>query len=458
MALFRCFNRLIALISLMVLMSLMSAAHAACEVMSKLSVVDNLATPINVPSFNISSLYLQPAGTAIDGTVVAATLASQLQMIRPAQVIWRCDRVDLNKIYFLVSTNGRSLYNGNQETGKADGLSNVYSTFWKYVGVKHTVGGVEVSRYYRPVAVTSYVQDPMNSAKINIRLMDIPAVEVTLYRLSTLPSHLSGNSNSNGCMFLIDTGMYRQGTGVANGAVYNTLACNQPSMYLQLSGIDNKVIPFAHDNIGDDSAIKFNTSANRLPYGFLNGMTKATKSPACVARNTTHSLVKFDQIAAGAIKAGESSVRDFSVYLECDAVGAPSGTTSGKFAIGFQPSAAAFTAAQRLGLNNANGSGNYLLSDGYGSDPNIAKGVGIQIKNTNTAKQLLFLNKAAIPGGGQAAGWYPVLDGAVYQGVGANPSYRRFEIRYRATLKALPGFEVQAGKVKSTATIVVKIQ
>lgn len=440
-------------------MLLIPSAHAACAVVKKFNAVDNVATPINVPNFNISSLYLQPQGTAIDSTAVPATLASNLQMMTSTQVIWTCERKDLDKIYFLVSTNGRSLYSGNQDMGKPDGLTGVYSTFWKYVGVKHTVEGVEVSRYYRPVPVKNYVTDPKNPTKINIRLMDIPTIEVTLYRLSTLPSHIStGNSNSNGCMFLIDTGMYRKGTGVANGMVYDSLKCSQPSMYLQLSGVDNEVIPFAHDNIGEDSATQFNIGANRLPYGFLNGFTQASKSPACAARNTSDSLVKFNEITSSAIKAGESSVRDFTVHLECDSVGVESGTTAGKFAIGFQPSAAAFDAAHRLGINNPNGSSRYLISDQYYTGPNIAKGVGIQLRNIGTGQELLFLNKTATPGGGAAAGWYGVWDGAVAQGAGADPSYQRFETRYRATLKAIPGIDVKAGKVKSTATIVVKIQ
>ncbi|VFS46115.1 fimbrial protein [Budvicia aquatica] len=98
----------------------------------------------------------------------------------------------------------------------------------------------------------------------------------------------------------------------------------------------------------------------------------------------------------------------------------------------------------------------YLLSDGYGTDPLVASGVGIQISRPNgTVLNLLSTLSGSVLGGNNA-GWYPVLDdatpGAVVSGV---TTYTK---TVNATLKALPGKTVTAGKVTATAQVIIQVQ
>ena len=98
-----------------------------------------------------------------------------------------------------------------------------------------------------------------------------------------------------------------------------------------------------------------------------------------------------------------------------------------------------------------------MLSDNY-DDAEAAKGVGIFLKNSNTGAEMNFVGQPGLSGGGAAAGWYPVLSGAQPNG-STESGYTHYVHSYTATLKKLPGAEpVKAGKVHSTAYVLVKVQ
>lgn len=104
------------------------------------------------------------------------------------------------------------------------------------------MAGVTLGRYWKKVPITSYATQ---GTKIQIRLQDIPPLHAELYRISTLPdtagaTSYCGNTNTDG-----------DGVGYAkpSGTPYN---CTQPNAYIQLSGTSG--IPFAHDEVGEDSA------------------------------------------------------------------------------------------------------------------------------------------------------------------------------------------------------------
>jgi len=428
-----------------------SPAFALCTKPAPTNVADSNATPINIPNFNISNAHLQPYGAVLGSTVVPSTL-TPLTALKADTVIWECDETDLPNIYFLVATNGDSTFNGFHQVGLEEGLEDVYTTFWLNVGVRHTMAGVNVSRYYRSVPISSYKQV---GSKIQIRLMDVPPVEVTLFKVSKVINRLDGGLTAL-CEYQAISGTYKSGVVPHTSTRF---FCNQPSIYVQLAGnSDAKFLLYTPDKIGEDSSRRFNFwGANYgFAYGFYNSSTVATNSPACVARSVTPT-VNFQPISAVALRNGAKTETDFNVELECDSVGVQSGTAAGNFAIGFQPSMGAYDAAQSLNLLNANGSARYLVSDNYNSEDLLAKGVGIQLKNPSTQTAMHFLNKTAAAGGGSAAAWYPVLEGTPTN-LGSVNGFTKFLQKYTAILTALPGQEVVPGKVKATATVVVKIQ
>lgn len=422
-----------------------STSYARCtRTYTSMNTADSYATPLEFGKINLTSAYLQPVGSIVGHLVVppnhrGAPLST---------VLWTCDESDLPNIYFLVATNGDEPFGGHVETGALDGLSGVYATWWRYIGLKQTMAGVTISRYWQKVNIENYA---LVNGKVQIRLMDIPPLEATLYRISNLPSYSRGSfCNSN----MIVSGSYKSGK-LPNGL---TVACNQPSAYIQLSGDNNVTIVPGHDKIGADSNTSFNFwgAYNGFAYG-LNTASSTTLSQAqtCVARNATPN-VNFQAIPAIQLKNNDKVEANFNVEVECNE-SAKSGVASDQTAIGFQPSNAAYLNAQKLNLINTNGSVQYLVSDDYNS-PLSAKGVGIQLENATTQTEMHFLNQYAISGGGQAAGWYPVLEGNPKSIGSKQPGYQSYLQEYKAILSKLPNENPQPGKVKATATVVVKIQ
>lgn len=435
-----------------------TSAQAICDVKKDLNTDNNnYAIQLELPNFNISNLHLQPVGTILGSTIVPPKPPPHMiNGITLETVIWTCDLVDKDNIFFLVSTNGRSTFNGHQEVGQSLRGEDVYSTFWKYVGLKLSVNGVVVSRLYSAVPLTNTVEVDEVAQKVHIRLRDLPPVEATVYRVDNLP--VSTGGSTVGCVEQADWGKYVTGYVEESATKTRTVSCDQPSMYIQLAG-NSKVYArnFDFDQVGQDSATtsKFRYK-NGFSYGFLNSATYAYRSPACVARSVTPEI-DFQAVNLGSLSSGETFSKEFIVQLECNDEGVVSGTEAGQFAIGFQPSVGGYDAAQALNLTNPNGSVNYLLSDNY-NDPNSAKGVGIQLKNTANNKDMIFVNKTGMPGGGEAAGWYPVFDGTPNVSGSNTVGYNYVSQRYTAILKAIPGIGVQGGEVNATATVLVQIQ
>nr|WP_306804328.1 fimbrial protein [Providencia sp. PROV145] len=188
--------------------------------------------------------------------------------------------------------------------------------------------------------------------------------------------------------------------------------------------------------------------------------TVLSNNATCVARNATP-YVLFPTITVQALNDGQTREASFSVQIECsDSV--QSGLSGGQTAIGIQVSPGAYKAAGTLGLINTNGGVNMLVSDNYGTDSNLAKGVGITLYNTTTQTKLVFLGQpdysSSTPwASGTNSGWYPVLQGA--QPMGASiAGYSYYQQQYTAALGKIPGVTVTPGKVYATAYVMVKVQ
>ncbi len=413
--------------------------HARCTRTSIPNAADGASALINVGKLNVTSDYLQPAGSLLGQTIVPSSLYIY-GGAKPESVLWTCDEADLPNIYFLVATNGDDRVGGFYELGTADGVPGAYATMWRYVAVKLSMSGVVFDRLWKRLDITSY--EKTSAGKINIRLMDIPPLEVSFFKVSQIPANQAA---SNWC-------------GIGTLPLTGSYTCTQPSGYIQLAGTDNVTFGFAHDNIGDDSAYNFRFWGAYNGFGYRIASTSSLGNAAtCVARSATPT-VNFNSISSAALLNGSSTEANFNVQVECSD-SAISGTASNQTAIGFQPSSGAFKAAQNLGLVLSNGAVQYLVSDDYGTDTNLAEGVGISLRNAGNGKNMIFLNQfGLVLGGGEAAGWYPVLDGTPSKIGSEQTGYNSYLQTYTAILKTLPGQMVKPGKVKATATVVVKVQ
>jgi type 1 fimbria pilin len=435
--------------SLVLLGALFSAStsYAVCSLSYPLiaDTTEYGATPIQFGTLNLASAYLQPVGTILGNTVIPSPVLRNATS--PEQAIWTCDKADLPNIFFLVATNGDEPWGGYIDIGGPDGLTDVYATWWKYVGIKLQMNDVVFTRYWQKLNIPSYGERA--DGKIDIRVKDIPPLEVTLYRVSSAPVR----PRPSVCYDQATNGSYN------GGYIGNVPAvCNQPSGYLQLAGNGQSTFTFYYDAVGTDSNSNwlFYGVYNGFGYGFFPSSTRLSTADTCVVRNATP-IVNFGSIPAPDLNREMVATATLNVEVECSNT-AVSGVDTDQVAIGFLPSTAALNNAQTLGLLSSNGSSEYLVSDDYNNDMS-AKGVGIQIRNSRSGTNMRFLSASApyAIGGGNGIGWYPVLEGSPDK-ISSITGYTTYSQQYDAILKKLPNQSIKAGQVKATATVIVKVQ
>ncbi|HDS1150521.1 TPA: fimbrial protein [Pluralibacter gergoviae] len=427
----------------LVLLFWASPGWSACTNKAAGQTEDDRTAIIAFGKVNLSDAYLVPVGSLLASVVVPPTNYNY-GGATGSTVLWECDKADLSHIFFLVATNGDDRVGGYHDIGGVDGLTGVYATWFAYVGLRQTMAGVTLSRYWQKVQIPSWAET--DKGKIQIRLQDIPPLQAELYRISSKP----GDGKSNYC------GTDDNGLGFAT-PTGKTYTCVQPNSYIQLSGDSTTVVPFAHDLPGEDSATHFDFWGvdNGFGYGMRTGSTLYSNS-TCVARSADP-LVLLPPISVNDLNNGLTSSARFSVQVECSDA-AQSGVGDTQTAMGFQVSEGAFSAAKTLGLVNASGGVSALVSDNYFAN-GVAKGVGITLAHSSApGAPLTLLGQPAATAGGAAAGWYPVMQGATKAGSALN-GYSHYTYSLIATLKKLNDTQnVTAGKVKATAYVVVKMQ
>ncbi|EPC0822137.1 fimbrial protein [Escherichia albertii] len=433
--------------SIMILLLLIIAvlpAKATCTHSGISQTEDGRTAQIPFGKVNMYDTYFSPVGTLLASVVVPATNYTY-GGATASSVLWTCDATDLSNIYFLVATNGDDRVGGYYDIGTTDGLSDVYATYFAYTGLRQTMSGVVLTRYWKSVPVTTYATT--STGKIQIRLQDIPPLQAELYRVSTLPgtssaSYYCGANNTDG-----------------NGIVYGSTAgqnytCTQPNSYIQLVGPG-----LTHDNIGEDSSnhYLFWGADNGFGYGMRNA-NRLYNTPTCVARSV-NPVVLLPPITINQLESGQTVTAPFNITVECSD-NATSGTSNAQTALGFQVSVGAYSAAQALGLVNSNNGVSILLSDNY-TNSEMAKGVGITIAYSTASNTPLNLigqsGLNVLTDMGTSAGWYPVLDNAIATG-SSTSGYTNYNYNFIATLKSIHGQTITAGKIRATATVLVKIQ
>ena len=431
--------RLNQLLLLVLSLCVLPAAQATCKrIYNGNNVLDGSSTQITFGRINLSSTYLQPVGTTLGSTIVDNATAPGLNS---ETVLWECDLADKNELYELFATNGDDRIGGYWEIGNGagtttnDGLPGYYATYFPYVGLKltHLNSGKVFTRYWQQSKITQY---DVVGAKLQIKPKHLSMVQADLARVSSLPPKSGSGSNFCGSQ-AVDSG----------DAIYS-YTCTQPNGYVQFQGPGYK-----SDTVGTDSNTNYNF------WGQYNGIALGMRSaasisytPTCVARNVTP-LVTFGPITAQELNDNMTRESDFSIEIECSNQ-TVSGVSSNQTALGVQVSAAAYAKASLLGLLTGSQGVTHLVSNGYGTDPSIATGVGITLSNHGIP--INFIGQG-VSGTGHLGGWYPFKAGASLNGSSAS-GYANFTVTLTAILKALPGQTAIPGKVNATAYVLLKVQ
>lgn len=382
-------------------------------------------------TININSSTFQP-----DGTLLATGIVPMVgrETYNPEQILFRCQASDISSLYEYYATNGDNGYGGEYEVGSAYGIPEAYQTYVRGIAIRVTnlSTGQYYSRNWQARPLTDLDTDSLGW--LLVKAKNFSQAKVEIFRLNAV-----AGASAN-------TGLYPY---------------SQPSTYIAFKG------PGFSNNlaVGRSSGNYYDGWYSSWP-GAVNLYNRITtrRSASCMVNNVTP-LVLFPTMTINQLRSGATSQKPISISFSCQ-TGAPansglsafaSGIAAGQTALGILPTnPTSIAEATSLGFGTSGGGVTYLLSDNYGVDPSVAKGVGIQISRTNgTVMNMLgSLNGAVL--GGNTAGWYPVLDDAKAGGTANGmTSYTK---TLNATLKALPGQTVTAGKVSASAQVIIQVQ
>lgn len=462
------------------LLFLASDAYSSCRGIMGRTVTgyDYDTASIGVGRVNIFSNYLQPIGTILAtgisnyNTITRGGLAG----LSDDAIILTCtSQSDKAGLAWAFATNGDSIVGGFYEI---PGNPGYYATQFPYVAIKLNFAdtGEVFTRTWQKSAVNVVTEDTAGGGFV-IRKKNIPKVIATLvkwpepYGNSTDAdgNRVRASYCSGGREKLIPTSQTSNPNQVWSADYYPTnglsAGCGQPNAYINLLGSGGRQV-----NVGTDSNINVSAWEYSIPIG-LNGSPSATFSytPSCVVRTTTPYVV-FPTVTVTQLNSGETLSRNFDVTLECDNTINTTVSTSA-VAVGLQPSLSAFNNAKTLGLiDAATGGVKYLVSDDY-SASNMAKGVGITLKNINgdnlnfvswdgcvpvSANNTSYCPSFTSLSQERAAGWDPVMSSSSQisaDTLNATTSYRK---TYISTLTKLPGITPTPGKIKATATVLIR--
>lgn len=397
-------------------------------------------------TININNEVFQPDGTLLSNKVLSIfDLGSgHTGGYSPEQVLFRCQPTDdPSTFYEYYSTNGDNDTAGKEEMGSAIGLPESYRTIQRGLisRVTNLNTGEYASRYWKRRPLELDMEKDRDSKGWYL----IKARHFSNYKIEFFKYSPSKGLNSDS---------WQDGTAGQNWDN------SQPIAYsaFQGGGLSPNLKPNA-DHASEWSGFYGDWPGAINPYLTV----KVRRSASCRVETVTPVAV-FPPISAVELEKGGQRTLAIDIHLQCQ-TGAPgnagltgfkSGIEAGETAMGLLVQSANYLAAQKEGLGVPGGSGvTHLLSDGYGVNPDVATGVGVALSRQDGQK-LNWLSSEWITGGGNAAGWYPVLQDADTSG--NQDGLTRYRARMRATLTRLPGKKVKPGSLNATAQVVVRVQ
>ncbi|MFB2668636.1 fimbrial protein [Shewanella xiamenensis] len=372
--------------------------------------------------------YFQPVGTLITKSPNTPMIQyGQAGGFHPEQVLYRCDAEDEGKIFESYATNSDNYLSGRSLVTEAGVPSHTYMLNSPNLGFRlwNDTAQEYVTRNWRYRPLTNLDRDDKN--KILVKAKNFSSISVELIKISA-PAITDGPYQPES--FYRDFYSYNQPLGYTTFVGPGVPGCAEGQLGTCYIGF--------HSSWPGNISI-----ANQLSI---------RHKPMCYFRSVTP-YVSFAPISATALKQGQRVPAQFILQYSC-ATGATFGTDAGMNAVGFKISSEAYQAAVKEGLTTAGTGVSKLLSKGYGVDPTIAIGVGIELRR-ESGEELFWLTNENNINGGSMDGWHR-LNGVQ---VSTEPLSKVYEERFNVFLsKNGSTIDVTPGKVYATAEVFIRIQ
>lgn len=388
---------------------------------------------VNVPAF-------VPDGTLLgSGISPVYNLGSNgVGSYSPEQVLFRCSPDADGSLYEYYATNGDSTYAGMTDVSAQSGIPNTYRSYYTGVvtRVTNVTTGDALTRYWQARPMTDLDRD--SQGWILVKAKNFSQYKLELFQCTVCTA---GSTSGSG-----------------------TWSQSQPQAYVAFRGGATGNILSSGLAVGADSATNYSGWYSTWP-GAINAYNTVIvrRAATCAVTNTTP-IVRFPTVSAAELNQGGSRQAQVTIQMQCQSStpsglsALNSGTAASQTALGILVSPANAQSAIAAGLTTSGTGVTYLLSDGYGSDPSVATGVGVALSRPG-GTPLNFLTNQLVTLGGAAAGWDPVLNDANQDGPasGGITSYTR---TINATFKAFaPGSTpVTPGRYDATAQVIIRVQ
>ncbi|MDH6153026.1 MULTISPECIES: fimbrial protein [Paraburkholderia] len=380
-----------------------------------------------------------------DGTLLASGVAPMVNLgdkgvggYSPEQVLFRCSPDSAGTMFEYYSTNGDNAYAGYTNVSAQSGIPETYETYYTGVvsRVTNMTTGEYVSRYWKATPLTNLDVD--SQGWFLVKAKNFSQYKMEFFQCSTCPVY---DNTSTGAW-----------------------AYSQPVAYSAFVGGASGTIIKGNLSVGADSLNHYDGWYGNWP-GSINpyGNVTVRRSATCAVTNATP-VVNFPSITIGELNQGGSRQLPITIQMQCQTTkpanlaAFASGTAPNQTALGILAPPANAQTATSVGLTTTGSGVSYLLSDGYGTDPGAATGVGVALSRPGGAA-LNFLTNEYVTAGGTKDGWDPVLNDASANGPasGGMTSYTR---TINATFKAFAprATPVTAGKFNATAQVIVRVQ
>ncbi|WOE82072.1 fimbrial protein [Pseudomonas protegens] len=401
-------------------------AQAQCRQVWSYSAHDTANGNLGLPPITLTAESLQPAGSVLGMTSISVARNANVD---PETVAYDCLPED-GPFYEYFSTNGADALSGKHEVS---GMPGYFHTLWRNVAVKitHNQSGQTFSRTWQRRALNGDYNP--SSGRIEFKAKHFSDVTVELARVSD-----SAGSGQPGSL--------------AEG-VYDLA---RPNAYIafQGGGFSTALSPGCDHGNGCASNQRQHWTA---AIGLWNSVSLSRRT-TCAVHSATP-LVDFGRVSLNQLRQGNGPQARLSIEIECSSPALAEHSHGGQVTVGLQVSADSYLALQHhhpQRLDPAGGA-QVLLSSGYGSDPAVASGVGVQVHDQNQRPVLLAgWNPGGTSPGGGGDGWYSVHDPLLTRSVGA-PGHTRYSGQFSATLVPLAR-RITPGRIDATVNVVVRVR
>jgi hypothetical protein len=391
-------------------------------------------------TLNVSAPPFVPNGTLLGSAIspIYNLGAKGVGSYSPEQVLFRCSPDAAGSMYEYYSTNGDSAYAGMTDVSAQSGITGTYRAYYTGVvsRVTNLTTGEIVTRYWKARPLTGLDTD--SQGWFLVKAKNFSQYKLEYFQCTTCTAGAS------------------TGTG--------TWIETQPAAYVAFVGGASGTIIKGNLSVGADSATNYGGWYGTWP-GSINPYNTVIvrRTATCAVTNATP-LVRFPPATAPALTQGLTLQLPVTIQMQCQTTkpssltAFASGTATNQTALGVLAQPANAQSAIDAGLKTTGSGVTYLLSDGYGTDPSVATGVGVVLSRPD-GSALNFLTNQYVTTGGAKDGWDPVLNDATADGPAASgiTAYTR---TINATFKAFaPGVTpVTPGHFNATAQVIVRVQ